>query len=89
MNATFKINEIVSTAQIEYVMLLVSKTTFVDDATNIARKDFTDQQAGSVTLSLNMEENKDFASAKVLFARVGVKTVGTDQAVYSKIVRLK
>ncbi|HBK33041.1 MAG TPA: hypothetical protein DDZ96_02565 [Porphyromonadaceae bacterium] len=89
LNATFKINEIVSTAQIEYVMLLVSKTTFVDDATNIARKDFTDQQAGSVTLSLNMEENKDFASAKVLFARVGVKTVGTDQAVYSKIVRLK
>ena len=44
LNATFNVNKIVSTANIDYVTLLVSKTSFVDDATNIARKDFKEVQ---------------------------------------------
>jgi len=86
LNASFNVNKIVSTANIDYVTLLVSKTSFVDDATNIARKDFKDQQAGALNLSMDMSDN---AAAKALFARVGVRTVGADQAIYSDIVRLK
>ncbi len=89
LNASFTVNKIVSTANIDYVTLLVSKTSFVDDATNIARKDFKDQQAGALNLSMDMSDNANFAAAKALFARVGVRTVGADQAIYSDIVRLK
>lgn len=89
LNTTFNINQIVSTAQIDYITLLVSKTSFVDDVCSIARKDFRDQKAGTVTLSMDMSGNKDFTSAAALFARVGVRTVGADQAIYSKIVRIK
>jgi len=89
LNASFNVNKIVSTANIDYVTLLVSKTSFVDDATNIARKDFKDQQAGALNLSMDMSDNANFAAAKALFARVGVRTVGADQAIYSDIVRLK
>ena len=89
LNASFNVNKIVSTANIDYVTLLVSKTSFVDDATNIARKDFKDQQAGSLNLSMDMSDNANVAAAKALFARVGVRTVGADQAIYSDIVRLK
>lgn len=89
LNASFNVNKIVSTANIDYVTLLVSKTSFVDDATNIARKDFKDQQAGALNLSMDMSGNANFAAAKALFARVGVRTVGADQAIYSDIVRLK
>lgn len=89
LNATFNVNQIVNTANIQYAMLLVSKTAFVDDVSNIARKDFTNQQAGTLNLSFDMTGNANVASAKALYARVGVRTVGADQAIYSKIVRLK
>lgn len=89
LNATFNVNKIVNTANIDYITLLVSKTSFVDDATNIARKDFKGLQAGSQNLSLDMSGNANVASAKALFARVGVRAVGADQAIYSGVVRLK
>ncbi|WP_298647570.1 DUF3823 domain-containing protein [uncultured Proteiniphilum sp.] len=89
LNATFDVTQIVSTAEIDYVSLLVSKTAFVDDVSNIARKDFQDLQAGTLTLSMDMAGNNEFTSAKYLFARVGVRTIGADQAIYSKIVQLK
>jgi len=89
MNAKFNVNKIVNTANIDYITLLVSKTSFVDDATNIARKDFKGLQAGSQNLSLDMSGNANVASAKALFARVGVRAVGADQAIYSGVVRLK
>lgn len=89
LTTTFNINQIVSSSSIDYVTLLISKTSFVDDVTNIARKDFKDQKAGSVSLSMDLSGNKEVANAKALYARVGVRTVGADQAVYSKVVRLK
>lgn len=89
LDAAFNVNKIVSTANIDYVTLLVSKTSFVDDVTYIARKDFRNQQPGSLTLSMDLSGNTNVASAKALFARVGVRTVGADQAIYSDIVRLK
>lgn len=89
LNTTFNINQIVGSAQIDYVTLLVSKTSFVDDVSNIARKDFKGQKAGASSLAFDLSGNKDVSSAAALFARIGVRTVGADQAIYSKIVRLK
>lgn len=89
LNATFNVNKIVSTANIDYVTLLISKTSFVDDVTYIARKDFRNQLPGSLNLSMDLSDNTSVAAAKALFARVGVRAVGADQAIYSDIVRLK
>lgn len=89
LNASLNVNKIVSTADIDYVTLMVSKTAFVDDVSNIAREDFSGLQAGSHSLSMDMSGNANVASAKALFARVGVRTIGADQAIYSDIVRLK
>ncbi|WP_294081587.1 DUF3823 domain-containing protein [Proteiniphilum sp. UBA5384] len=89
MNASFEVNQIVNTAEMDYISLLVSKTSFVDDVSYIARKDFRDLQPDKLSLSMDMSENGDFAAAKYLYARVGVRTKGADQAVYSKIVQLR
>ena len=89
MDAEFDLNHIVETAEMEYVSLLVGKTSFVDDISYIVRKDFADLQPGSLNLSMDMSENGDFASAKFLYARIGVRTKGADQAIYSKIVQLR
>lgn len=89
MNASFTINQVVSTANINKVMLILSKTQFADDVNNIFRKDFDGIQPGAVTLSAEIGGNTEVANAKVLFARVGVLAHGSDQAIYSPVVRLK
>ncbi len=38
---------------------------------------------------MDLSANNDFKNATAVFGRVGVRTVGADQAIYSKVVRLK
>ena len=89
LSATCAINKVVATANIDRVMLLLSKTSFVDEVNNIARKDFSGMTAGNASLSMDLTGNANVASAKALYARIGVKTSGADQAIYSKVIKLK
>ena len=83
------IQQIVQDAKISQAMLLVSKTTFVDENTNIARQNLSNINPGVTNISLDITSNQNVQSAKALFARIGVKANGADQAVYSEIFRLK
>lgn len=89
-NASFQINEVAGGSDIEYVMILVSKTSFVDDVSYTARVDINDVAAGStVTGSIDLTNNSDFESGRALYARVGLRPVGKDQAIYSQVVKLR
>ena len=88
MNATFTINKIVESAEIDRVILLINSTAFVDDGYNILRQDFTDNlKTGEVSYSVEL--NDKAKSAKALNARICVWTKNADQGLYSPIVRLK
>lgn len=89
MDASFTIDRIVNDANISRVMLILSKTQFVDDVNNVFRKDVTDVNIGDIKLSADIGDNMDVRNAKALFARVGVLAEGADQAIYSSVVRLK
>lgn len=87
--ATCNVNQIVDGAKIGQAMLLVSKTSFVDEATNIARQNKANVTAGKVDFSLNVSSNANVKAAKALYGRIGVKPQGADQAIYSQVFRLK
>ncbi len=89
LSSTFTVNKVVQTENIDYVMLLVSKTHFVDDVAYIGRQDFRGLEAGALNLSMDLSENQEFATAKALYARVGVRTAGADQAIYSEVIKIK
>jgi hypothetical protein len=90
MSASFTINRIVSDAKVEKVYLVLSKTQFADEVNNVFRKDITEGiAAGAVSFSADVSGNSDVANAKFLYGRVGVKTEGTEQAVWSPTVQLK
>ena len=89
VSGTCNIQQIVQDAKISQAMLLVSKTTFVDENTNIARQNLSNINPGVTNISLDITSNQNVQSAKALFARIGVKANGADQAVYSEIFRLK
>ena len=89
-NASFQINEVAGGRDIDYVMILVGKTSFVDDVSYTARLDINDVTAGStITEALDLTNNADFKSGRALFARVGLRPAGKDQAIYSQVVKLR
>src|SRR5690606_25455686 len=80
-NASFQINEVAGGLDIDYVMILVGKTSFVDDVSYAIRVDIDDVTAGStITESIDLTNNNDFKSGRALFARVGLRPAGKDQA---------
>lgn len=89
VSGTCNIQQVVQDAKINQAMLLVSQTTFVDENTNIARLNLSNINSGITEFSLDVSNNKNVQSARALFARIGVKATGADQAVYSEIFRLK
>lgn len=89
ITADCNVAQIVEGKKVGQAMLLVSKTSFVDEATNIGRQNIANAPAGKVTFSLDVSSNANVKSAKALFARIGVKPQGADQAIYSQVFRLK
>lgn len=88
VNVSAEIEQIVDDAEIEFVSVLLSETSFVDDVSNIYRKDLTSLD------SLNFDYMDDISSiledtSHSLFARVGIRAVGSDQSIYSDIVQIK
>lgn len=86
LNTSCLVKKIAGDKPIERVMLLVSKTSFVDDVNQIARKDWEKPEAGTLNLSMDISGHQP---EKALFARIGVKIEGVGDAIYSTIVRLK
>lgn len=90
VDASFQINDITEDREIDYVMILVGKTSFVDDVSYTIRSDMEDLPVGStITEALDLADNGDFQSGSPLFARVGLRPVGKDQSIYSQVVRLR
>jgi hypothetical protein len=89
LNASLTITQIVSTARLEKVYLVLSKTQFADEVNNIFRRDITEASAGAVSLSADLSGSSDVANAKYLYGRIGVKTEGAEQAVWSSVIQLK
>jgi uncharacterized protein DUF3823 len=90
VQATFTVRSVTTTRDVEYVGLYVSTTTFVDRTnmvvrTERARSDIPALDAPivlSVTLPANLAQRND------VYARIGVKTVGVDELLFSPIQRI-
>lgn len=90
LNASFQINQITSGWDIDYAMVLVGRTAFVDDVSYSLRVDLRDLETGvSLVESVDLSANNDFSNGTPLFARVGVRAAGKDQAIYSQVVKLR
>lgn len=90
MKASFTLNQIVSSAKVEKVMLILAKTQFVDDINNVFRVDISeDITNGHLDYSIDIQNKESVIQAKSLFGRIGVLTVGADQSIYSSVIRLR
>lgn len=90
LDGLFTINKIVPGAEVNYSMLLLSKTNFVDDVVYIGRLDESDSNIEEpFGMSMDVSGIKEVAEDQSLFARIGVRAVGVDQAIYSNVIQVR
>ncbi len=90
INATFNIQRVNTTKDLEYVRLYVGQTMITDQVRNEGsatkmRADIADMSQ-PVTLSVNVPGS--MASKEAVYARIGVKTVGVAELLYSQPVKI-
>ncbi|MEN6454750.1 MAG: DUF3823 domain-containing protein, partial [Prolixibacteraceae bacterium] len=86
LTATFSVTGVAATQQLERAILVVNKTSFVDENAQIARIDQLAPGTGQMTMMLELTEA--VLSSTLLNARIGLKTEG-NQAIYSSVVKIK
>lgn len=90
VNAAFQINQVAPDWNIENAMILVGRTSFVDDVSYTARIELKDLEVGvPLTHQLDLSNNGDFNKGEPLYGRVSVRAAGKDQAIYSQVVKIR
>lgn len=91
LSTSFTIHQVVPTAKVERIIVLLNRTQFVDDGSNIFRQDdnSTPDAVGAVSYDIDLNGNAEVSNAKTLFARVCVWAKGADQGIYSPVIRLR
>jgi hypothetical protein len=96
-SATFVLNKIaeIDGNDVEWVRLVLNKTKFVDGANNVFSKDFdvaaeiSVDASNSLSVSLSDDNLAELAKHPVLYARLGVKSKKTEQAIWSAVIQVK
>lgn len=85
------VDKIVSTANLNFIKLFINGTSFVDENINVLSVSSNALAVGNNTfsLTLNADQQAKLNSLKGVYARIGVKTQGADQAIYSEVFQLK
>src|SRR5690606_761976 len=88
VTASFGVRSVEGGRAVEYVGLYLSTTQFVDRTNMAARVELPGAQvdlSSPLTLSVDMPDN---LRPEALYARVGIKTVGVDEMIFSPVQRL-
>ena len=92
--ATFKLDKIVPTANLERVVMYFGTTIITDITSKLAERVATGVVPGNVTVSFNLKnlttaEKVALRNTGTTYASVGVKTQGVSDLLYSKVMALK
>ncbi|PJJ80001.1 DUF3823 domain-containing protein [Mucilaginibacter auburnensis] len=92
--ATFKLEKVVQTSNLERVVIYLGTSHLVDITSKQGEKVFTGITPGNVTVSFNLKtlstaDKVTLRNTGVTFARVGIKTQGVGDLLYSPVMELK
>jgi hypothetical protein len=90
LSATFRVGQVDTSRAVEYVGLYVSTTAFVDRQHSVARAERARGELASLDdpVQMSVDLPADLAKTGQLFARVGVKTVGVAEMLYSPVHKI-
>lgn len=88
------VDQVVNTATISFIRLYINGTSFVDENISLFWVPANVSAPGNVTFNfdistLNDAQKSALNNLKGVYARIGVKTEGADQAIYSEVFQLR
>lgn len=90
VSGTFNLENVAKEKEIEYVAIYLSRNSIVDvnNQMAVARKNKADlaPMGQAQSISINVPDN--LASSPNLYGRIGVKTMGVEELLYSPVVKL-
>ncbi len=91
--ATFNVEKIVATADMEKTVIQLAPTAIVDNTSRTLERAFTNVVPGSNTLTLNLKtlsnaEKTNLRRTGFLFVRIGIKTRNVSDLIYSTTSQL-
>lgn len=90
VSGTFNIEKVISTAQVDFVKLILSSTQFVDEQNNIIAVTASGVEgANTISSSISDQSAIKLNAAHSIYGRISVRAKGADQSIYSDIVKLK
>lgn len=89
INATVNVEQLVADRRIERVSLYVGTTQYVDANFNAGKTDLPAAALTDLTKTLALSYDLGGAAARsYVFARVGVKTIGVPELLYTQVVKI-
>lgn len=92
VSATFDVEQVVGDAELESVALFINDRQFVDNTGpgNVANTSLAAADLSSMSgIELSVEVPGSLQGEESVFARIGVKTVGTPEMLYSQVQKLE
>ena len=86
LKARLNLEEITAGKTISSVFLVVNKTVYVDDVSQVARINLSNpKQLDNITVEMDLSNRTE----KILFARIGVQMAGVNDILFSKIEQIR
>lgn len=88
LKASFVLEQIVKDSTVESVVLFIGKTQLVDNLYNIASAAYLTTNADLFNHALTITKDLSSIDQKTFYARIGVKTVGYSEYVFSPVQKI-
>lgn len=88
LKASFNVEQIVNSRQLQFVSLYIGETMLVDNRFNANEQRLPSGGIENINETINLEMDLSEIDQDFLFARIGVKTQGNPELIFSEVKRI-
>ncbi len=88
LKASFNVEQIVNSKEVQFVSLFIGKTMLVDNRFNVNEERLPSGRIENLNETINLEMDLPEINQDFIFARIGVKTQGNPELIFSEIERI-
>ena len=89
LKATFNVEQIVGDSALQFVSLFIGETTLVDNQFNANEVRLPSGEIENLNETINLEMDLSEVDQDFIFARIGVKTMGNPELIFSKVKKIE
>lgn len=89
LKASFNVEQIAADSELQFVSLFIGETKLVDNQFNANEKRLPSGEIENINETINLEMDLSEVGQDFIFARIGVKTKGNPELIFSKVKKIE